>query len=125
MATLAFADDVATVRGLVEKFNAAAHAGDEATLKNLLGEGLVYVHSLGAVENKSQCISAILKTKPNFVFSPGWTVSVHDRTAIVHAKAVNNPGTSSSVALDMMQTWSYDGKAWRMVGRHTARPPAK
>ncbi len=122
---LAWADDAAAVRGLVEKFNAAAKAGDEATLKTLLSDQLIYVHSAGLIENKSQCIAAIVKSNPNFVFSPGWTVTVQGKTAIVHAKAVNNPGTANPIALDMMQTWIQDGNSWKMLGRHTARPPAK
>lgn len=122
---MAWADDAATVRGLVEKFNAAAKSGDESTLKTLLADDLVYVHSNGNTENKSQCIAAIVKSKPNFVFSPGWTVNVQGKTAIVHAKAVNNPGTANPISLDMMQAWTHDGSAWKMVGRHTARPPAQ
>lgn len=118
------ADDAAVVREHVEKFNAAAKAGDEAALKKLLGEGLVYVHSAGLTEDKAQCIAALVKSKPNFVFSPGWTVAVHGKTAIVHAKAVNNPGSANAISLDMMQTWVNDG-GWKMIGRHTARPPAQ
>lgn len=124
MAAVALADEAAALRGLVEKFNAAAKAGDEAALNALLADGLVYVHSNGASENKAQCIAAILKSKPNFVFAPGWTVSVQGKTAIVHAKAVNNPGTANAISLDMMQAWTHDGQNWRMAGRHTARPPA-
>ena len=124
-AAMAWADESATVRGLVEKFNASAKAGDEAALKTLLADELVYVHSNGLTESKSQCIAAIVKSKPNFVFSPGWTVAVHGKTAIVHAKAVNNPGTANPISLDMMQTWVQDGSSWKMVGRHTARPPAQ
>lgn len=121
----ALADDEATVRALVEKFNAAAKAGDEAALNSLLGEGLVYVHSNGLTENKAQCVAALVKAKPNFVFNPGWTVSMQGKTAIVHAKAVNNPGSPNSMSLDMMQVWVHDGKSWKLVGRHTARPPAQ
>jgi ketosteroid isomerase-like protein len=123
-AAFAFADDVSTVRELVEKFNSAAKAGDEATLKTLLAEGLVYVHSNGLTETKAQCIAAIAKGKPNFVFSPGWTVHVDGKTAIVHAKAVNNPGAANAISLDLMQVWNHDGKSWKMLARHTGRPPA-
>jgi len=123
-AALALADDAATVRGMVEKFNSAAKAGDEATLKSLLHDGLLYVHSNGKPENKAECIAAIVKTKPNFVFNPGWTVSVHGRTAIVSAMATNNPGSPNAIHLHMMQTWVNEG-GWKMVGRHTGRQIAQ
>lgn len=122
---VAFADEAATVRTLVEKFNAAAKAGDEATLKTLLTDDLVYVHSNGLTENKAECVAALVKSKPNFVFSPGWTVNVQGKTAIVHAKAVNNPGAANSLSLDLMQAWTHDGHSWKMAGRHAARPPAQ
>jgi hypothetical protein len=124
-AAFALADDAGTVRGLVEKFNAAGKAGDEATLKTLIADGLVYVHSNGLVEDKAKCIAAMAKSKPNIVFSPGWTVAVDGKTAIVHAKATNNPGAANPVTLDIMQTWVNDGKSWKLLGRHAARPPAQ
>jgi ketosteroid isomerase-like protein len=123
-AALALADDAAIVRASVEKFNAAAKAGDAATLKTLLHDGLLYVHSNGKPETKAEAIAAIVKTPPNFVFDPGWTVTVHGKTAIVSAKATNNPGTPGAIHLHMMQTWVNEG-GWKMVGRHTGRQIAQ
>ena len=73
----------------MNRFVAAAEKGDEAALKGLLNEGLVYVHSNGTtVENKAQCIAAILKSKSRFELKPGWTVQMYGDSAVVHGQLV-------------------------------------
>lgn len=114
--------DEAAVRAAVDKFNASAKAGDEAALKTLLSEDLVYGHSSAKMENKAECIAAIVKTKPNFVMKDGWTVHLYGKTAIVRASAVaHNQG--QQIPLAMIQVWVKDGKDWKMVARNTTRIP--
>src|SRR5262245_23338342 len=77
-------NEEAAVRAAVAQFNAAAKAGDEATLKKLIGDDLMYSHSSAKVGNKAECIAALVKSKPNFVLADGWTVQVYGKSAMVH-----------------------------------------
>lgn len=114
----------AAVRAAVQQFVKAAHAGDEATLNKLIGEDLMYSHSSALVENKAQCIVALVKSKPNFQLHDGWTVQVYGKSAMVHGKMTAHNANGQTTPLHFMMMWVKDGNAWKMVGRHTARLPA-
>ena len=115
--------DQAGVRAAVAQFNKAAQAGDEATLKKIISDDLMYSHSSAKVETKAECIAALVKSKPNFELVDGWTVQVYGKSAMVHGKmnAHNGPTTTH---LHFMMMWVKDGGVWKMVGRHTAKLPA-
>ncbi len=115
--------DEAAVRAAVAQFNTAAHAGDEATLNKIVSDDLMYSHSSAKVETKAECIAALVKSKPNFVLTDGWTVKVYGKSAMVHGKMTSNPGPTQT-ALHFMMMWVKDGNTWKLVGRHTARLPA-
>ena len=115
--------DESAVRAAVAQFNAAAHAGDEATLNKLLSDDLMYAHSSAKVETKAECVAALVKGKPNFVLTDGWTVHVYGKSAIVHGKLTAHSPTGVT-PLHFMMMWVKEGNAWKMVGRHTAKLPA-
>jgi hypothetical protein len=118
--------DEQAVRDAVQAFNDAARKGDEATLNKLLSSQLVYVHSNWKAENKAECVAALVKSKPNFQLAPGFRVTVHGNSAVVHGKmtAINmQNGAPVKIELDVMQTWVKSGSGWQMVARHTARMP--
>jgi hypothetical protein len=115
--------DEAAVRAAVTQFNAAAKAGDEATLNKLLSDDLMYSHSSAKVENKAECVAALVKSKNNFVLMDGWTVKVYGKSAIVHGK-MTSYSAAGTTPLHFMMMWVKDGNAWKMVGRHTARLPS-
>ncbi|MBM3725931.1 MAG: nuclear transport factor 2 family protein [Acidobacteria bacterium] len=110
--------DQKAVRSAVDSFNAAAKAGDEAGLNKLLGDGLIYAHSNAKIENKAECVAALVKSKPNFALDSGATVQVYGKSAVFHSKM-----TAGQNRLDMIQVWVKNGSAWQMVARHTARLP--
>lgn len=114
------AADEKSVRAALDEFNAAAKAGDKAKLEKLLGDDLVYVHSLGKIENKAECIEALVKSKIEFTVEPGAKVQMHGNTAIVSGKMHANLSTGKT-HLDFMQVWIKSGKGWQMVARHTLR----
>ncbi len=114
------------VRGALAQFNEAARRGDGATLEKLLSPDLVYVHSSALVENKAECIAALLKGKPDFQLPGDVSVKVYGNTALVHGKMTANVvqnGNPAKIQLDLMQVWVKQGNQWQMVGRHTARLP--
>ncbi|MBM3813683.1 MAG: nuclear transport factor 2 family protein [Acidimicrobiia bacterium] len=125
--TLAFAAGEQDVRAALDQFNQAARTADNAALEKLLSPDLVYVHSNAKVENKAECIAALVSQKPNFVLAPGIKVKIYGNTAVVHGKMTANVvqnGTPTKIELDLLQVWVRNGSQWQMVARHTARLPA-
>lgn len=112
------------VRAAVEKFNAAAKAGDAAALDKLIADDLMYSHSNAKVENKAECIAALVKSKIDFKMVDGWTVQVYGNSAMVHGKMHAHNPAAPVVPLHFMMMWVKKGDAWLLVGRHTARLPA-
>ena len=54
------------VRAALARFNAAAKIGDAAALSSLLTEDLMYSHSNAKVENKAECIAALVRSNIDF-----------------------------------------------------------
>ena len=109
-----------------KKFNAAALKGDEATLKAIVGDGLIYTHSSGKLENKAECIAALVKSKSNFVMQPHWTVQVYGDSAIVHGHMTAHgmaDGKPTETKLDLLMVWVKTPNGWSLVARHTAKLP--
>jgi ketosteroid isomerase-like protein len=107
-------------------FNAAAKIGDAAGLAHVLAEDLVYCHSNAKVENKAECMAALVKSNIDFRMREGWTIQVYGggACAMVHGKLdAYNPG-DVIVPLHFMMTWVKRDGAWFLVGRHTAKLPA-
>ncbi len=123
LTAFAASGDEAAVRAAVASFNKASLEGDGATLGKLLSEDLMYAHSNSKVENKAECIAALVKSKINFVVEDGLTVKVYGKSAMVHGKMVANINPSTKTPLHFMTMWVKDGNSWKMVGRHTARLP--
>jgi ketosteroid isomerase-like protein len=124
---LAASADEQAVRAALAQFNDAARKGDAATLEKLLGADLIYGHSSALIENKAECIAALVKGKPNFEMAPEVQVKLYGKTAIVHGKMtahVVQNGTPNKIPLDLLQVWVKSGKTWQMVARHTTRLPA-
>ena len=118
--------DEKAVRAALDRFNEAAKQGNEATLNKLLSNDLIYGHSNAKIENKSECVGALVKSKPNFVLEPGSTVQVYGKTAVVHGKMVAHNvanGQPTRTPLDFIMVWVKDGSDWQMVTRHTTRLP--
>jgi hypothetical protein len=119
-----FAGDAAgekAVRESLGKFLEAAQKGDEATLKSVLGDGLVYAHSSAKVENKAECIASLSKGK-RYELKPGWTVQMYGTAAVVHGQMLAHNATGNT-PLDFTMTWVKVGNGWQMVSRHTAKLP--
>lgn len=118
--------DEQAIKTSIDKFNAAAKAADKATLDKLLHADLVYGHSNAKIENKAECIQALVTGKPNFVMEPGLSIRIYGKTAVAHGKMTANVvqnGNPTKIPLDLLQVWVKEGADWRMVARHTTRLP--
>jgi hypothetical protein len=114
------------VRAALARFHAAAQVGDAAALDALLSADLMYSHSNAKVENKAECIAALVRSNIDFrprqpaavvVFSGGACAMVHGQID------AHNPG-GVIVPLHFMMMWVKSGEQWLLVGRHTTRLPA-
>ena len=77
-ATNPIADAEQAVRAALARFNAAASVGDAAALEALAAPELMYSHSNAKVENKAECIAALVRSNIDFQHRPGWTVVVYN-----------------------------------------------
>ena len=118
--------DEQAVRDALAQFNQAARTSNAGALAGLLGEGLVYSHSNALLENKAECIAALVKTKPNFVMQPHSTVQVYGDSAIVHGHMTAHgmtAGKATETKLDLLMVWVKTPNGWSLVARHTAKLP--
>ena len=121
------ASDEQAVRAAVQQFNDAARKGDEATLNKMLSPDLIYTHSSAKLENKAECVAALVKSKPTFQMAPDFHVNLYGNTAVVHGKMTAlgmQNGAPTRTELDVLQVWVKSGKSWQMVARHTTRLPS-
>ena len=119
--------DEQAVRAAVQQFNDAARKGDEATLNKMLSPDLIYTHSNAKLENKAECVAALVKSKPTFQMAPDLHVNLYGNTAVVHGKMTAlgmQNGAPTRTELDLLQVWVKSGKSWQMVARHTTRLPS-
>lgn len=103
---------------------------DEATLKSLSSDKLVYGHSLGAVEDKATFVQNIVNGNSDFVTIDitDQTITISGNVAIVRHKLyakTNDKGKPGEVRLVIMQVWQRTKKDndWKMLARQAVRPP--
>lgn len=114
------------VRAALARFNAAAKVGDAAALSALLTDDLMYSHSNAKVENKAECIAALVRSNIDFRERESWTVQVYNggTCALVHGKMdAYNPG-DIIVPLHFLMMWVKVGEEWLLAGRHTTKLPS-
>ncbi len=108
-----------TIKANLDKFDAAAKAGDAAALGALLADELTFGHSSAKFENKAECIAALVKTKPTYTHRDV-KVRVYGNTAVVDLNMHIEP---QGFDIAVLQVWVKKGKNWQMVARHSTRLP--
>jgi hypothetical protein len=114
------------IRDAVAMVDKAAREGNRSVIEGALADGIIYGHSNAKLENKAEAVQGLVTGKPNFVWSPGMTVQMYGKTAVVAGKAVAHnarDGQTTQIPLHILQVWAHDGKTWKMVARHTTRLP--
>ena len=103
----------------------AATANDQAALQNLLAPKLVYTHSTGLIEGKSEYMKAVdTFQKYKAIELDNMRVNVYGNTAIVNTKA-RMVGTTKGTPFDnqvlVIHVWvKQDGK-WQLAAHQTTR----
>ena len=112
------------IKDNLDKFAAAAKAGDAKTLNQLLSDDLVYSHSTARSQNKQEVVAALVKDPKTFVHSDA-QVRVYGNTAVVNVKIHMEPSKLDQTSL---QVWVKNGKDWQLVARSATaveRPSSK
>ena len=102
---------------------------DSLALENLLGKEIIYCHSGGKVESRQEMIKNALanastysdvKTEVTNVVSEKKLIVVrHIITATENLK----DGKTSPLKLGVLQTWTKEGKDWKLIGRQAVKLP--
>lgn len=127
-AAAAFAAPADDVRQAEKSWAAAVVKNDLAALDGLLSSQLIYAHSTGVIETKSEYL-AKLKTgaqKYDAIEHESVKVEVHGDAAVVHA-IVRMRGATKGEPFDnrlmMLHLWVKEAGRWRLAAHQTTRLP--
>ena len=127
-ATTSFAAAAQEVENAEKAWAAAVAANDYAAIDRLMGDDLIYGHSTGLVETKSQYIAALRSGQQKYdqIRHESMNVKTHGNTAVVSSR-VRMTGSTKGKPFDnqliMMHVWVKNGGSWKLVGHQTARMP--
>lgn len=116
----------ADVRKTIDSFLAAVKNNDIAAAGRFLADDLIYTHSTGVAESKSQYL-AKLKTGDQKYTSFELTspvIRVYGDAAVLNSQ-IRMQGATKGVPFDnslfVMQVWVKQGGAWKLVAHQTTR----
>jgi len=102
--------------------------GDIAALGKILADDLIYAHSTGVVESKSEYLGKLKggAQKYDVIEHQSMTVKAYGDAAVVHSR-VRMAGKNVSGPFDhrlmMLHVWVKRGGAWQLAAHQTTRLP--
>lgn len=117
--TIAAATVEETIQANLDKFDAAAKAGDAATLNALLSDDIIFGHSSARFENKTEAVAALVKNKPTYTHR-NVKIRTYGNTVLVNMDMHIEP---QGFDINVLQVWMKKGKNWQMVSRQSTRLP--
>jgi ketosteroid isomerase-like protein len=114
------------VRKAEKDWAAAVVARDYDALTQILGDQLVYAHSTGVVESKSEYLGKLRSGAQRYdgIEHSSTIVRAYANAAVAHSK-VRMRGQSGSEAFDnqlmMMHLWVKQGGKWRLAAHQTTK----
>ena len=121
------AGEQAQVAQAVEALNQAMIAVDRPKLESLTSTALSYGHSAGRIETRAEFI-AYLETRASAfrkIELSEQTIAISSDEAIVRhlltGETVNPAGQVTPVRIGVLQVWTKDGGAWRLLARQAYR----
>jgi ketosteroid isomerase-like protein len=117
----------AEIKGLEDERFRAMVGADEAALKRLLSDQLVYTHSNAGVDSKASLIESILTRRPyQKIESPEREVRSFGDSAVVTGRARIELGGPSPRVLNARYTdvWVKGQEGWQMVAWQSTPIPA-
>ena len=118
--------DTPAVARAVEALTKAMLEADEAALRTLTAEGLSYGHSAGRIETQQQFLEPITSRRTVYksINLSEQSISVVGDNAIVRhifSGEVESNGTPSQVRIGVLQVWTKQTGAWRLLARQAFR----
>ncbi|MBM3753699.1 MAG: nuclear transport factor 2 family protein [Acidobacteria bacterium] len=93
---------------------------DGAALERLYGERLMYSHSDGRVENKTEAVAAASKGKrTEFAFSNVKTEIYGDVALVRCDVTVKNANQPAGIQMNVLHVWRKSDGRWQLVGRQS------
>jgi hypothetical protein len=115
------------VTAAVETLKKAIVDADKSLLESIAADELVYGHSNGKVQNKSEFIQEIVSKQPIDyvkVETTDQTITIAGNTAVVRhiysAETINN-GTPGSLKIGNMLIWQKQKGKWKLLARQAYR----
>ena len=111
---------------LEKSWVAAVVARDQAALDRMLGDQLIYAHSTGIIDSKTDYLTKLKTGAQNYtgIEHQTMTVKPYGDAAVVHAK-VRMTGKNKDGPFDnqlmMMHVWAKQGGRWQLVAHQTTR----
>lgn len=116
------------VRQAEQEWIAAIKSQDRDALEVILSQDLVYTHSSGLVEDKSQYIAAVTggSQKYDAVNYEATVIRIYGMTAVVATKATMSGSTKGqpfNAQLRLLHVWVKEADKWVLVAHQTTRLP--
>ena len=117
------ADEIAK---LEKSWVAAVVARDQGALERMLGDQLIYAHSTGIIDSKTDYLTKLKTGAQNYtgIEHQTMTIKPYGDAAVVHAK-VRMTGKNKDGPFDnqlmMMHLWAKQGGRWQLVAHQTTR----
>ena len=106
----------------------AVKAGDQTKLDKMLADGLVYTHSTGIVEGKSEYLAKLKQGTQKYagIDASGVGVHMYKDAAVVNSK-LRMTGATKGVPFDntvlCTHMWVKQGGHWQLVAHQTTKLP--
>ena len=116
------------LRQAEKNWAAAVVKGDQAALERILAPDLIYAHSTGNIESKSEYLGKLKSgaQKYDAIDYQSTTVKTYGNAAVVHSK-VRMRGTNKDGPFDhqlmMLHLWVKQGNSWQLAAHQTTRLP--
>jgi ketosteroid isomerase-like protein len=116
----------AEIRKTIDSFFAAVTRNDVAAAARYLSDDLIYTHSTGVAESKSEYIAKLKSGDQKYtsldLISP--VIRVFGDAAVLNTQ-IRMQGASKGVPFDntlfMMQVWVRQGGGWKLAAHQTTR----
>ncbi len=130
LSTAAFCQtkEVKEVASAIEVFKKGVISADESLLKSITADELVYGHSSGKVQDRTEFIAEIVSKLPAYlsIDMTDQTIRISANTAVVRhiysAETMNN-GTPGHVKIGNMMIWQKQHGKWKLLARQAYKLP--
>jgi hypothetical protein len=106
----------------VEALRKAMIAADKPALDKLTLPELSYGHSSGRLENKAECIEALVSSGFSAIELSDQTVNVVDKVALVrHVFNGTRRKEGDKIKLAILTVWLQQQEQWKLLARQAAK----